>query len=94
MWEPKAAKTPTTLSKTQDQLGTDLSMSTNKQLNISKPKYSTTTKFTPLERKLLRAWSEGSYIPRYLLGSCVEKFGSDWSVQWPMPQSINREKQT
>jgi hypothetical protein len=60
-------------------------MDTKKQ-SLSKPKYATTTEFTSLERKVLRAWSEGAYVSGDLPERCVEKFGSDWGIDWPVSQ--------
>src|SRR5690349_11059585 len=62
-------------------------MTAKKQQSVEEPKYSTATNFTPLERKVLRAWSEGAYVSDDLLERCVEKFGSDWGVEWPVPSS-------
>jgi hypothetical protein len=60
-------------------------MATKKQQNPPKSRYSSTTRFTVLERKVLRAWSEGAYVPYDLLERCVDKFGSDWGIEWPVP---------
>ena len=59
-------------------------MATKKQQNLSKPRYSTATNFSPFERKILRAWSEGAYVSYDLLERCVDKFGSDWGIEWPI----------
>jgi hypothetical protein len=62
-------------------------MPTKKQPYQSKPTYSTTTSFTSLERKVLRAWAEGARVSGDLLERCVDQFGSDWGIRWPVPDS-------